>query len=427
MRELKGSYFFKIASAFIMLFVVCAVLGSCGIFSDDTEYAIVSENNVSADGFIYSLYENDTAVITGCDDSTLTYMTIPSTVGGYRVVEVGESAFEANTVLKHIVISEGIKKISEKAFASCTSLICVDLPSTVKELGVSAFDSCSHLCEVINTSGLVKIDDGAFRFCTSLSAFDFDDGLENIGADAFYGCSHLSKVVLTDSIKTVGDAAFSYCESLVYADLGGLTEISDSLFEKCIVLVKIDMSDKVTAIGARAFRGCSSLTEIQLGKRIKTVGGAAFDDTAWVDNSTEEFIIIGDGILLRYMGSDPDVTIPKNVKSIADAFAGSDTLRNVIIGNNITEISEYSFSGCKALVSVTITGKVKSIRSGAFYGCTSLSTITLPKTLETVEDDAFENCTALDRVIFGGSRSAFEKLSIGKNNTALTSANVSFK
>ncbi len=433
MKELKGSSFLKASRRAVLvltclaLVTVCAALGSCGMLGDETEYAIVSENNKSDDGFIYSLYENNTAVITGYTDSASAYLTVPSTVGSYRVVEIGKSAFEANTTLKHVVISEGIKKISEKAFASCTTLFCVDLPSTLNEIGVSSFESCSKLCEVVNTSGLVKIGESAFRSCAFLSAFEFSDGLEKIGADAFYGCSRLSKVILPAGIKTVGSSAFSCCDSLVYADLGGLTEISECLFEKCSVLVKVDMSKKVTAIGDRAFRGCFLLSEIEPSKNIKTVGSAAFDDTAWVDNATEEFLMIGDGILLRYTGEDPDVTIPKNVKAIADAFAGSDTIRNVTIGGKITEISEYSFSGCTSLSSVTVTGKVKRISTGAFYGCTSLTSLTLPKTLETVEDDAFGKCNSLDRVTFGGSSSAWNKLVIGKNNGALTSANISFK
>lgn len=409
------------------LLVACVCLSACGLLGSDTEYAVKNENNTSSDGFLYSLYENNTAIITGHKDATVSYLTVPSNVDGYRVVEIGTGAFKANTVLKHVIISEGIKKISPNAFASCEALICVDLPSTLAEIGDSAFESCTALCEVVNPSGVVRIGESAFEFCEFLSSFDFSDGLEEIGASAFYGCIRLSKVILPDSIKTVGTAAFSYCDSLVYASLGRLTEIPDSLFERCSVLVKVDMSNKVTAIGSRAFRGCAELSVIQPSKRIKTVGGAAFDGTAWVENSTEEFLVIGDGVLLRYTGSASDVTVPKNVKSIADAFAGSETLRNVIIGSNITEISEYAFSGCKVLSTVTVKGKLQRISNGAFYGCTSLTTVTLPKTLKSVGDDAFGGCTSLDKVVFGGSASAWKKLEVGKNNTALTGANVTFK
>lgn len=427
MKSSKAPSFVKISLLCAALMLACVTLCSCGVFGGDTEYAVKSENNTSSDGFIYSLYENNTAIITGCKDSTASYLTVPSTVDGYRVVEIGEGAFKARETLKHVIISEGIKKLSSGAFASCDALVCVDLPSTLKEIGDSAFESCTTLCEVINTSGLVSIGDGAFEFCEYLSSFEFSENLEYIGESAFYGCSRLSKAVLPSGIKTVGTGAFSSCTSLVYANLGGLTEISDSLFEKCEVLVKVDMSNKVTSVGTRAFRGCTLLSEIQPSKRIKSVGAAAFDGTAWVEASTEEFLVVGDGILLRYTGSASDVTIPKNVKSIADAFAGSETLRNITIGSNITEISEYAFSGCKVLSSVTVKGKLKRIADGAFYGCTSLTSVTLPKTLEAVGDGAFENCPSLDKVVFGGSESAWKKLAMGKDNAALTGANISFK
>ena len=46
----------------LLLLTLLTVFGGCGTAFDDTVYAIVSENNLSSDGFYYSLYENNTAV-----------------------------------------------------------------------------------------------------------------------------------------------------------------------------------------------------------------------------------------------------------------------------------------------------------------------------------------------------------------------------
>ena len=83
-----------------------------------------------------------------------------------------------------IVIDEGITRIGNWVFHSCTEAISVSLPSTLKEIGEQSFRSCSKITQVMLPSGLESIGGGAFYYCDSLTSLTIPGGVENF-TDAF--------------------------------------------------------------------------------------------------------------------------------------------------------------------------------------------------------------------------------------------------
>jgi len=75
----------------------------------------------------------------------------------------------------------------------------------------------------------------------------------------------------------------------------------------------------------------------------------------------------------------PDSIVYKNkifkIASIDQAFKGCTTLKEVIIGRNINNITANAFNGCVSLTSIKIPNSVLNIFDGAFTGCTSLKNI----------------------------------------------------
>ncbi|MBR2370645.1 MAG: leucine-rich repeat protein [Clostridia bacterium] len=406
--------------------VICLGLASCGLGDDSITYAIISENNISSDGFYYTLYENNTVSITGREDDGTKSLLIPDVIDRYKVVSVGARAFYQNGTLIRVVLGDGIKKIEDGAFAQCSSLTSVTLGKNTANIGKNAFSECGTLSEVRGGGSVTDIADRAFYQCYSLSYITFGEGLRTIGVEAFSNCTSLSDVILPSKIESLGSSVFSYCDNLAYVSLGGLTEIPSQAFEKCAALPEIVIGDTVVSIGDRAFRGCENLSDVKLGKKLRSIGASAFIETPWISSITDEFLIVGDGILLKYTGSSPEVTIPKGVKVIADAFSTSQTLMSVTIGNDVEIISDYAFSGCQRLSKVVIESGVKEIRASAFTGCRELIALTLPKTVTYIGVSAFGNCTKLSTVRYTGSNSAWSKITIEKGNSALEKASVTF-
>ena len=55
------------------------------------------------------------------------------------------------------------------------------------------------------------------------------------------------------------------------------------------------------------------------------MGNAVFKYTPWLEAQTDDFVIVGDGILLKYFGSSRQIVIPDGVKEICgDAFTEYD-------------------------------------------------------------------------------------------------------
>lgn len=59
----------------------------------------------------------------------------------------------------------------------------------------------------------------------------------------------------------------------------------------------------MTEINDGAFYGCPKLIDIKGTAGLKKVGGFAFNDTPWYDTISDEFAVIGDGILIKYGGA----------------------------------------------------------------------------------------------------------------------------
>ncbi len=158
----------------------------------------------------------------------------------------------------------------------------------------------------------------------------------------------------------------------------GVITIDTEAFSNCSDLVNVTIPDSVTDIGFFAFFYCTSLTSVTIPNSVTAIGWSAFSGTPWLDNQTDEFVIIGDGVLLDYNGSGGDVVIPSNVKYISDAFVGCSSLTSITIPDSVTIIGGYAFCNCDSLINVTIPDSVTTIGEGAFQGCTSLISITIP-------------------------------------------------
>ena len=139
---------------------------------------------------------------------------------------------------------------------------------------------------------------------------------------------------------------------------------------------------------------------------------------------TDEFVIVGNGVLLRYNGTSTDVSIPSGVRIIADAFCDNDTIKSVTISDSVLTIGSSAFGGCGQISRVVVGKKVTSIADGAFAGCSMLATIYLPKSLTYVGNSAFSGCALLSTVSYAGNARDWAKITVENSNVPLTAATV---
>lgn len=110
----------------------------------------------------------------------------PASAGNTPVTEIGYLAFYKSAITS-VVIADGIKCISERAFSYCESLTSVTIPGSVTELGANAFEGCKSIASVTVPDSIKRIDSCAFRSCSSLKTAYVGKDTE-IADDAFRGC-----------------------------------------------------------------------------------------------------------------------------------------------------------------------------------------------------------------------------------------------
>ena len=99
------------------------------MITDANGYTVQTEIvklTVLADTFVvdqvtYHILNADTVEVKSYA-GTSAALTIPATVNGYKVVRVGDAAFEGNANLTTIDLPDSIQTIGSRAFANCTSL-----------------------------------------------------------------------------------------------------------------------------------------------------------------------------------------------------------------------------------------------------------------------------------------------------------------
>ena len=266
--------FIQTAAIFLAICLSFPSLTSCNSFTD-TEYAIVSENHISKEGFVYDKYENSTVRITGIEDMPL-LLTIPEEIDGMKVVEIGESAFEGNQMLLYLKLPSTDIKLGKRFCSGCSSLVAADLSNSVKSLPLGAFEECRNLSMVAGAEAITEIGSQAFASCTSLSDLTVSDSLVSIGDEAFRGCTSLTSMTLPDTLTFIGESAFWGCENLAKITVGGSPAIPKYAFLDCIALSQVILGDNVESIDEEAFRNCRALYSITFGKNLSSIASYAF-------------------------------------------------------------------------------------------------------------------------------------------------------
>lgn len=124
---------------------------------------------------------NDMAIIIRADNEIRGEVVIPSTLGGYPLIEIGRYAFAENINIKSVVIPDGVTKISECAFDYCLKLESITLPDSLKTVEVGAFYSCISLKEIVVPKNVTSIGYAAFVNCHSLRKLVIKNSKATIG------------------------------------------------------------------------------------------------------------------------------------------------------------------------------------------------------------------------------------------------------
>lgn len=220
--------------------------------------------------------------------------------------------------------------------------------------------------------------------------------VREIGESVFAGDKQVKTVTFGKNMRKVGSNAFGSCPELETVNFNvSMSDIGEYAFQNCTGLKEISFPENLETIGRGSFYGCTNLIKLSVPNEVSSVGGMAFGNTAWLNaRADEEFVYVGDGILIAYNGNKEELKLPKTVRIISGAFAGNKTLKSVSIKSGVISIGDMAFMGCTTLSEINIPSSVTVIGGNAFYGCSSVEKLIIPAKIEYIGPDAFTGCRA---------------------------------
>jgi len=310
-----------------------------------------------------------------------------------------------NDLYKYCVLFKGNKDVSEvfqekgrftfqpsttsykenfiKIYSYPTTVVNVSTAGTLGELvGIENVESIASLKVSGNLNGT---DIFVIRKMTNLKLLDMTDATIFNGGQSYYE-------QYTTSLFAIGDYFFKDKIKLEIVLLPKNTkEIRSHTFDGCRNLYAITIPHSVSSIGNDVFWGCDNLTSVT-------------------------FLCSSVSPWFAGMSSIKEVVLGNQVTSIGDgAFSGCSGLKSITIPNSVSSIGCIAFEGCSGLTSVTIGNSVTSIDAGAFSDCSGLTSITIPSSVREMWA-AFNGCNNLTSVTvlcptvpyFGGLESLTE-------------------
>ncbi len=367
---------------FCVLLTLCSICANAYNFEiDGIYYNVVSSSDLTCE-VTYKSESHNNNEYTG-------EVVIPETIeyndDRYSVIGIGSYAFYYCTNLTKLTIPSSITTIKEYAFRYCS----------LKELII---EDCEEILSIestptyLETLYLGRDIDGRFSDKNYLSTLTIGGKATTINSYEFYNCTGLTSVTIGNSVTSIGSSAFRDCSSLaniIIEDGENILNIEtnsttyDNPFYNCYDINTIYLGREIKC--SKSYSpfindySLPDLTSITISKNVKTVGAYTFYGlycTEVTIEESEDSLIIEDYSLAScdtlYLGRNLSYT--GNNSPFKNNPYGTSL---IIIGQQITSISEYEFYNCTGLRSITIPNSVTSIETSAFYGCKYLRTVNI--------------------------------------------------
>ena len=396
----------------------------------------VKENNAAFQSIDGVLFSKDGTILylmpKAAPRSAPTVYTVPT-----GVTTIGVDAIGDNSYLTRIILPESVTMLSDEAFHGASTLEVLEIYGNITSIGSSVMYGCSNVkhmyfgpnvsevhvnlfsnlgdCTIEvapenpylfadQASVLYRTDPTELILVTSQleGTYRVVEQTERIYAGAFYGQSALTEVIFPDSLKVIEDSAFKNCKVLQQVSFGSAVQtIGDRAFENCTSLSRVNFEPSVQTIGEYAFYNCSALTELDFPDGLENIDSYAFSGCSMLERVTIPesvnrmgMYIFADTALTSAgpSGSGCDLEYGWKTSFPSWTFYGDNTLKQILLPDELTAIPWAAFKSCTALEELTIPDGVVSIGSSAFSHCTSLLRLTIPASATDLGSTILQGC-----------------------------------
>lgn len=267
------------------------------------------------------------------------------------------------------------------------------------QIMVNSFYAMTSLEKIVFPSCVTNICRFACKDCTNLAEVLFPVNLNSIEEYVFDN-SGLTSIEIPSSVTYLSYAVFRGNTRLKNATiLANISSIPSCLFERCSALETVKIPSSVFEVGDMAFEGCTSLKSFPF-SQITKINGSSFHQSGIEEADLSNVTDFSNATwCFRLCESLKKVILPDNVTSLANTmFWGCTNLTEVNIPTSLETLNDQVFGAC-GLKEVVIPSSVKHIGSEAFYANYALEKVTLPVGLEIIGYGAFRETAIIEITI----------------------------
>lgn len=333
-----------------------------------------------------------------CDfEEGLDTVTLPATIGPYRIVTIDSGTFQNNCYLKKITI-----------------------PSSITSIEASAFKGCHHLKDVIFTEPVNVTYIGQDAFKTQDVSFH-KDGCPNKEITA--------ESIKSNALKFTGPISYSTVPFTYAMDSNNF--INTGSQERTYITYYSGWPKNLEV----RYNEDTDKNELQDYPTFKDIASGTKYVTGAYEYMTQEYEEAAKLAVAKYTGasSEPmtdyereiinaalNIVLPEGIESIKSGLfiekeANESDVEKTITAYSLNEIagaefdesgneiSGGAFKGCKNLTAIYLTGNTVSIGDYAFEDCGKLAEAYIPTTVTNLGLRPFTGCGNLSYVNFQGS------------------------
>lgn len=317
----------------LVLFTLLTIIPPPNAWADGTE----TVNTIT-----YSYEDtNHTATVTGCTNSNITKIIVPSSI------EINSTVYTVSTIDANAF--NGLSKLTTLVFSA----------SSLPTLTSGFLGNCTTIKTVQFTAGSLPSFDTSFLQL-------FNNGL----CISYGGIGYYHQGDWSDGYFTIGDGNNATGYS-AYPNANETPRDIAILSEICGITVN--------AIQNNAFNGAWNIDHLNIPASIESI-------SIFSNNKITSFTV--DGSNLNYSSSE-GVLFNKQQTQLISYPAGSSTT-SYAIPNSVTTIGEYAFGKNAPLEEIDL-GSVQEIKKSAFQDLSKLHVITGGNSLTSIGEGAFQN------------------------------------
>jgi len=344
--------------------------------------------SIKIGNFYYELSGTTAKVVKHADYSTFTQAFIPSSVlyetHEYTVTSIDDNAFAGCTELLAVSIPSSVTYVGNKAFANCTWLDSVAwhpvrMYSTSYAYNTSPFYNDKKISKFMFGPTVQRIPAYLCYDLDGITELHFPDGLQFIANYAFSQMDGITNVTLPDGVSSMGSGPFSGCTHLASINIpSSLTAIPDEFCYGCAALSEITIPSTVTSIGANAFNG-THLSSVVIPESVGSVGEKAFAENAYLTSVEWHPIRLT-------VGYDAYNKAP---------FYNCSNVTSFIFGANVKRIPANLCYYLSGITSIELPAGLEFIGKAAFCGLSQITEVVIPDGVSTMGSSVFGSCTNL--------------------------------